>query len=147
MWVLDYNLECLYFNNIYVLMGKKRRPFRNHRQTLPIKSVNITHECIEYTSSLLHCNYEFRLLPDKWWWWNEFILNLFRRGRDHMVVGFTTTCAISAYHHQSCDFESRSGEEYSIPHYVIKCVSDLRQVDGFPRSFCFPPPIKLTATI
>jgi len=21
------------------------------------------------------------------------------RGRDHMVVGFTTTCAISAYHH------------------------------------------------
>jgi hypothetical protein len=22
-----------------------------------------------------------------------------RRVRDHMVVGFTTTCAISAYHH------------------------------------------------
>ena len=22
-----------------------------------------------------------------------------RRGRDHMVVGFTTTCATSAYHH------------------------------------------------
>jgi hypothetical protein len=29
-------------------------------------------------------------------------------------------------------------------HYVIKFVSDLRQVDGFLR---FPPPIKLTATI
>ena len=29
-------------------------------------------------------------------------------GRDHMVVGFTTTCVISAYHHQSCEFESRS---------------------------------------
>ena len=26
---------------------------------------------------------------------------------DHMVVGFTTTSAISAYHH--CKFESRSG--------------------------------------
>jgi hypothetical protein len=26
-------------------------------------------------------------------------------GRDCMVVGFTTTCAISAYHHQSCEFE------------------------------------------
>jgi hypothetical protein len=25
-----------------------------------------------------------------------------------MVVGFTTTCAISAYHHLSCEFESRS---------------------------------------
>jgi len=22
-----------------------------------------------------------------------------RRGRDHMIVGFTTTCAINAYHH------------------------------------------------
>jgi len=29
------------------------------------------------------------------------------RGRDHMVVGFTTTCAISAYHHLSCEFKSR----------------------------------------
>ena len=28
-----------------------------------------------------------------------------RRGRDNMVVGFTTTCAISAYHHESCGFE------------------------------------------
>ena len=31
-----------------------------------------------------------------------------RRGRDRIVVGFTTTCAISAYHHQSCEFESSS---------------------------------------
>ena len=30
------------------------------------------------------------------------------RGRDHMVVGFTTTCAISAYHHWCCEFEPRS---------------------------------------
>ena len=27
------------------------------------------------------------------------------RGRDRMVVGFTTTCAISAYHHYSCEIE------------------------------------------
>jgi len=26
-------------------------------------------------------------------------MNLLRRGHDRMVVGFTTTCAISAYHH------------------------------------------------
>jgi hypothetical protein len=25
-----------------------------------------------------------------------------------MVVGFTTTCAINAYHHWSCEFEPRS---------------------------------------
>ena len=30
------------------------------------------------------------------------------RGCDHMVVGFTTTCAIGAYHHQSCEFKSCS---------------------------------------
>ena len=30
------------------------------------------------------------------------------RGRDHMVVGFTTTSVIIAYHHQSCEFEPRS---------------------------------------
>jgi len=28
------------------------------------------------------------------------------RGRDRMVVGFTTTCAISAYHHSNCEFKS-----------------------------------------
>jgi len=30
------------------------------------------------------------------------------RGHDRMVVGFTTTCAISAYNHWSCEFEPRS---------------------------------------
>ena len=29
-------------------------------------------------------------------------------GRDHIVVRFTTTYAINAYHHQSCEFEPRS---------------------------------------
>ena len=34
-----------------------------------------------------------------------------RRGRDHMVVKFTTTYmyAISTYYHSCCEFESRSG--------------------------------------
>ena len=31
-----------------------------------------------------------------------------RRGRNHKVVGYTTTLAISTYHHWSCEFESRS---------------------------------------
>ena len=66
------------------------------------------------------------------------------RGRDRMVVGFSTTSAISTYHHWSCEFESRSGEVYSIQHYVIKFVSDLRQVNHFLRVFQFSPPIKLT---
>ena len=37
---------------------------------------------------------------------DEFIRG--RRRRDRMVVGFTTTYAISAYHHWSCEFIPRS---------------------------------------
>ena len=70
-----------------------------------------------------------------------------RRGRDRMVVGFTTSYAINAYLHQRCEFESCSGEVYSIQNYVINFVSDLRQVGGFLRVLQFPPPIKLTTTI
>jgi hypothetical protein len=39
------------------------------------------------------------------------------------------------------------GEVYSIRHYVIKFVIDIRQDGGFLRVFRFPPPIKLIATI
>ena len=38
-------------------------------------------------------------------------------------------------------------EVYSIQHYVIKFIGDLRQVGGLIRVLRFPPPIKLTATI
>ena len=48
-----------------------------------------------------------------------------RRGRDRMVVGFTTTYTISAYHHWCCEFESPSG--WGVQHYVINFISDLRQ--------------------
>ena len=37
---------------------------------------------------------------------------------DRMLVGFTTTYAISVYHHWCCEFESRSGR--GVQHYVIK---------------------------
>jgi hypothetical protein len=39
------------------------------------------------------------------------------------------------------------GEVYSIQYYVIKFVSDSRQVGGFLRVLQFLPPIKLTVTI
>jgi hypothetical protein len=69
-----------------------------------------------------------------------------RGGRDRMVLGFTTTHATSDYHDYSCEFEYRSWRDVLdlIQHYVIKFVSDLRQVGSFLRC---PPPIKLTATI
>ena len=36
---------------------------------------------------------------------------------------------------------------FSIQHYVIKFVIDLRQVSDYLQVLCFPPPIKLTVTI
>ena len=39
--------------------------------------------------------------------WNYY-LNSSGGGRDRMLIGFTTTCAISAYHHLSCEFEPHS---------------------------------------
>ena len=70
------------------------------------------------------------------------------RGLDCMIVGFTTSCAISAYHDHllSSAFEPVNDEVYSIQHYVIKCVVNLGQVGGFRRVLWFPP-IKLTSTI
>ena len=57
-----------------------------------------------------------------------------------VIVGFTTTCAISTNHYVH-------GEVYSMQHYVIKFASDLQQVGDFRRQLRFPPPIKLTVTI
>ena len=59
-------------------------------------------------------------------------------GRDRMVIGLTTIYAIGAYHHWCCEFESRSRR--SLQHYVIKFVSDLRQVGGFSPG----PPVSST---
>jgi len=65
-----------------------------------------------------------------WMLW-VYILHLYwinyrsRHGSDPMIVRITTTYmyAISVYHHWSCEFESHSGGEYSIQHYVIKFIS------------------------
>jgi hypothetical protein len=72
------------------------------------------------------------------------IFQLYLSGSRHvldlMVVGFTTTYAISAYHHWCCEFEFQSGR--GVQHYVMKFVRDLRQVCGFLRVLQFPPSIK-----
>ena len=65
------------------------------------------------------------------------------RGRDRMVVGFTTINAISVCHHWCYGFDSRS----RVQHYVIKFVGDLREVHGFHRVLRFPPSTELTASI
>jgi hypothetical protein len=49
--------------------------------------------------------------------------------RDRMAIRFTTTYAISAYHHWCCEFESRSG--WDAQDHVINFVNDLR------HRYCF----------
>ena len=78
--------------------------------------------------------------------YNVSIFNWCRRGHDRTVVGFTTTCAISAYYHWICEFEPRSW----------RCVLDTTLCDkvrpwhGTGRWFYLgtlvPPPIKMAAT-
>ena len=106
-------------------------PRENHRPAASHKHTLSQNCCIVYTRA---------------WAWFELttlvVICQDHRGCARIVVGFTTTYAISAYHHWRCEFEPRSGR--GVQHYVIKFVSDLRQVGGFLR---FPPLIKLTATI
>ena len=69
-------------------------------------------------------------------------------GRDRMVVGIMTTCAINAYHHYKVmSYTLAHGEVNSIKHYEINFVSDLRQDGGFLQILRFHPPVKLTTTI
>jgi hypothetical protein len=70
-----------------------------------------------------------------------------RCGRDHIVVGFTTTSAISALSQLNLWVRISWLTMYSIQHYVIKIVSNLRQVSGFLQVLWFSPPIKLTSMI
>ena len=53
-----------------------------------------------------------------------------RRGRDRMVVDFTTTYSISAYHHLFVRSNPAYGDLYSIQHYVIQSVRDFGRSPG-----------------
>ena len=61
-----------------------------------------------------------------------------------MVVGFTKTCAITESVPITTNIVSLNpaiGKVYSIQHYVIKFVSDMRKEGGFLQVLWFPPPI------
>jgi hypothetical protein len=54
--------------------------------------------CVNVTGRLLIGKNNGRIIM--WWCFSDSgIISEFGHGRDHIVVGFTTTCAISAYHH------------------------------------------------
>jgi hypothetical protein len=52
-------------------------------------------------SSTINKDLQHRKYPNTPFTWG-------RRGRHRTVVGFTTTYALSAYHHLRCEFESRT---------------------------------------
>jgi len=66
-----------------------------------------------------------------------------RRGHDRMVVDLQLP--LQSVHITTNVVSSNPTQ--AIQHYVMKFVSDLRQVSCFLLVLWFPPPIKLTATI
>jgi hypothetical protein len=67
---------------------------------------------------------------------NHWTIEIFAR----MICKFGTFCTLNTF---LISFQTVN----SIQHYVIKFVSNLRQIGGVLRVPLFPPPIKLTATI
>ena len=70
-----------------------------------------------------------------------------RHRRARMVVGFTTTYAISAFNTEDVCSNPAHSEVHSIQLYMRKFVNELWLVGYFLRVLRFPPPIKLTVTI
>jgi hypothetical protein len=69
------------------------------------------------------------------------------RGRDRMAVELQLPVQSVPITTKVVSLNPVHVEVYSIQHYVITYVSDLRQVCGFFRVLWFPPPIKLTTMI
>ena len=67
-------------------------------------------------------------------------------GCDHMVVVLTASLPVQSapITTKVVSLNTIHFEVYSIQHYVLKLVSDLRQVGGFIQVLWFPPSIKLT---
>ena len=73
--------------------------------------------------------------------------NVICRGNDRMIVGLQIPVQSVPITTKVVSSNPVHGEVYSIQNYVIRFVSDFRQVGGFLRVLEFLPPIKLTATI
>jgi hypothetical protein len=77
---------------------ENHRPVASHWQTLSHNVVHLAYKLNKYQYS------QSKFYGPVHIGWGAVV------GCDHMVVGFTTTYAISAYHHWCCEFESRSGQ-------------------------------------
>ena len=82
-----------------------------------------------------------------YWWYISCLCKGDHRGRDRMVVGFTIPVQSVPITTKVVSSNPVHGEVYSMQHYLIKFVSDLQHVGGFPQVMRFPPPLKLTTMI
>jgi hypothetical protein len=94
----------------------------------------------EYQTELLHqisifCHIQLQ---------TGLLYNVGRSGRYRMVLGLQLPMQCVLITTKVVSSNLAHGEVYSIQQFVIKFVSDLRQVDDFLRVLLFPPPIKLT---
>ena len=79
-------------------------------------------QCIRFVCITAFYAKNCRLLNSK----DSIISTTVNKVVDRVFFCDETIYVISAYHHYRCEFEPRSGEVYSIQHYVIKFVSDIR---------------------
>jgi hypothetical protein len=123
-WCLEY---CYWWRGTWLL---EKWCHRVCRQLLLIRNRSVLRI---YRAIIYFQLYQFSWIH--WWWnvrwhlnlWFWYLLINYLVTYSVCVLWFITTYAINASHHQRCDFEPRSGEMYSIQHYVIRFVSDLRQ--------------------
>jgi hypothetical protein len=133
IWLLVFNVT---FNNIAIIScqpcyhGLHCRMIKKTYIGLYSKMKKMGREnmCIRKTPNTKQSHNYYVLYMPLWSWWLDLQLPI-------QLVPITTNVMSSNPSH--C-------EVYSIQHYVIKFVSDLRQVGGF---LWFPPPIKLIVTI
>ena len=100
VWILHKYFQQ-YFSSVWwsaLSVEETRVPRENHSNCHKSYTNFITRTCIKYTSSwarikLTTVNETIALL------WSHHLLLFFTRDRHRMVVGFTTTFVISAYHH------------------------------------------------
>jgi hypothetical protein len=118
-YLQQFQINLTFTSNIHILCilclssnDKESKQLPNFTEKSRTKCCSNLSSVSSFSSTLLR----FLALPSVWISYQVSFINLWstykdkrsRLGCDHMVVGFATTYAISAYHYKNCEFESHS---------------------------------------